>query len=189
MSLQFGHSSISGSRSRWVWMTPCSKRSGWERLGGWLVWQMHCPVSPWSCSTLEIRGQDRKAFELYGWFLPLLRMDTVLKFVQLIKLVQVELGMGNTRVRPPRLELVGSELEQVKRVIGEALRTRSESVSSSMAASTPPLSGEGVVRLTRENGTDAKNCFSNAEPQSALKCAQSSREVRNVKCRKTVLAG
>ena len=34
------------------------------------------------------------------------------KFVQLIKLVQAEVGMGTTRVRPPRLELVGSELEQ-----------------------------------------------------------------------------
>ena len=30
-------------------------------------------------------GRDRKAFELYRWFLPLLRMDTVPKFVQLIK--------------------------------------------------------------------------------------------------------
>jgi dihydrodipicolinate synthase/N-acetylneuraminate lyase len=89
-----------------------------------------------------IHGEDGKAFELYRWFLPLLRMDTVPKFVQLIKLVQAELGTGNTRVRPPRLELVGSELEQARRVVREALRTRSESVSSSMAASTPPLSGK-----------------------------------------------
>jgi 4-hydroxy-tetrahydrodipicolinate synthase len=71
-----------------------------------------------------IQGEDRKAFQLYRWFLPLLRMDTVPKFVQLIKLVQAEIGMGNTRVRPPRLELVGSELEQARKVIGEALRTR-----------------------------------------------------------------
>src|ERR1700693_1298821 len=59
-----------------------------------------------------IQGESKKAFELYRWFLPLLRMDTVPKFVQLIKLVQTELDMGNTRVRPPRLELVGRELEQ-----------------------------------------------------------------------------
>ena len=39
-------------------------------------------------------------------------------------------------------QLVGSELESAKRVIGEALRTRPESVSSSTAASTPPLSGK-----------------------------------------------
>jgi 1-pyrroline-4-hydroxy-2-carboxylate deaminase len=77
-----------------------------------------------------IHGEDRKAFELYRWFLPLLRMDTVPKFVQLIKVVQAEVGMGGTRVRPPRLELVGNELEQAKKIIREALRTRPESVAS-----------------------------------------------------------
>ncbi len=77
-----------------------------------------------------IQGEAKKAFELYRWFLPLLRMDTVPKFVQLIKLVQAEVGMGNTRVRPPRLELVGSELAQAKKITREALRTRPEPVSS-----------------------------------------------------------
>ena len=60
---------------------------------------------------LGIQGESDKAFELYRWFLPLLRMDTVYNFVQLIKLVQAEVGMGNSRVRPPRLELIGRELE------------------------------------------------------------------------------
>ena len=77
-----------------------------------------------------IQGESKKAFELYRWFLPLLRMDTVPKFVQLIKLVQAEVGMGNTRVRPPRLELVGSELEQAMKTIRDALRTRPESMGS-----------------------------------------------------------
>ena len=63
---------------------------------------------------LGIQGEADKAFELYRWFLPLLRMDTVYNFVQLIKLVQAEVGMGNSRVRPPRLELVGQELEQAR---------------------------------------------------------------------------
>ena len=58
-----------------------------------------------------MNGEAEKAFELYRWFLPLLRMDTVPNFVQLVKLVQAELGVGNARVRPPRLELVGRELE------------------------------------------------------------------------------
>ena len=39
-------------------------------------------------------------------------MDTVPKFVQLIKLVQQEVGMGNARVRAPRLELAGAELNE-----------------------------------------------------------------------------
>ena len=68
-----------------------------------------------------MQGERQKAIDLYNWFLPLLRMDTVPKFVQLIKLVQQEVGMGNARVRPPRLELVGEELEEAKRVIKEAV--------------------------------------------------------------------
>ncbi|HVN21924.1 MAG TPA: dihydrodipicolinate synthase family protein [Dongiaceae bacterium] len=77
-----------------------------------------------------VQGEHEKAFELYRWFLPLLRMDTVPKFVQLIKFVQAEVGMGTSRVRPPRLELAGSELEETKKIIREALRTRPEPVGS-----------------------------------------------------------
>jgi 4-hydroxy-tetrahydrodipicolinate synthase len=55
-------------------------------------------------------GKTEEAFALYRWFLPLLRMDTVPKFIQLIKQVQQETGIGSARVRAPRLELVGAEL-------------------------------------------------------------------------------
>jgi 4-hydroxy-tetrahydrodipicolinate synthase len=77
-----------------------------------------------------MNGDSDKAFDLYRWFLPLLRMDTVPHFVQLIKLVQVEVGMGNAHVRPPRLELVGSELEQTREIIRDALRSRPQPVGS-----------------------------------------------------------
>ncbi|MFZ0814431.1 MAG: dihydrodipicolinate synthase family protein [Candidatus Sulfotelmatobacter sp.] len=77
-----------------------------------------------------IHGESDKAFELYRWFLPLLRMDTVPNFVQLIKLVQAEVGMGNPRVRPPRLELVGDELKQMQKIIRDALRSKPQSTSS-----------------------------------------------------------
>src|SRR5215212_4886657 len=77
-----------------------------------------------------MNGEKEKAIELYNWFLPLLRMDTVPKFVQLIKLVQKEVGMGNARVRPPRLELEGQELEEALRVIRDALPKRPNSVAS-----------------------------------------------------------
>lgn len=69
-------------------------------------------------------GKTKEAFELYAWFLPLLRLDTHLKFVQYIKLVQQEVGLGSERVRPPRLELVGEEREAVLRVIRESLVRR-----------------------------------------------------------------
>lgn len=70
------------------------------------------------------RGEMEEALKLYHWFLPLLRLDTVPKFVQLIKLVQQEVGMGNARVRPPRLELVGAELEQTRALIQATLSNR-----------------------------------------------------------------
>lgn len=71
-----------------------------------------------------LRGEREKAFALYRWFLPLLRLDTVPKFVQLIKLVQREAGIGNSRVRPPRLELAGIELEDALTLIRKTLKTR-----------------------------------------------------------------
>ena len=58
-------------------------------------------------------GPSLELDSLYAWFLPLLRLDTVPKFVQLIKQVQEECGGPSARVRPPRLELVGTEREQV----------------------------------------------------------------------------
>jgi 1-pyrroline-4-hydroxy-2-carboxylate deaminase len=69
-------------------------------------------------------GDTAKAFALYRWFLPLLRMDTVPHFVQLIKLAQREAGMGSSRVRPPRLELTGQELEQAQGIIRDALQSK-----------------------------------------------------------------
>jgi dihydrodipicolinate synthase/N-acetylneuraminate lyase len=79
---------------------------------------------------LAMSGKSDKAFELYRWFLPLLRMDTTPNFVQLIKLVQAEVGAGNARVRPPRLELAGEELNQTKQLIQEVLRGRPQVATS-----------------------------------------------------------
>ena len=76
-----------------------------------------------------INGERDKARELYEWFLPLLRLDTVPKFVQLIKLVQEKVDMGNARVRPPRLEITGAELDETVAVIDNALATRPRAMS------------------------------------------------------------
>jgi 1-pyrroline-4-hydroxy-2-carboxylate deaminase len=69
-------------------------------------------------------GDAKLAFEIYRWFLPLLRMDTVPKFVQLIKLVQQEVGVGSARVRAPRMEVVEAELEEARQVVREAIANR-----------------------------------------------------------------
>lgn len=68
------------------------------------------------------RGDEARA--LHDWFLPLLRLDTVPKFVQLIKLVQAEVGLGSEIVRPPRLPLVGAEREEALRLVRDALARR-----------------------------------------------------------------
>ncbi len=76
---------------------------------------------------LQIRKGDVDATTiepLYTWFLPLLRMDSGPKFVQLIKLAQEMAGMGSARVRPPRLELTGIELEEARHTIQHALDTK-----------------------------------------------------------------
>jgi 4-hydroxy-tetrahydrodipicolinate synthase len=71
-----------------------------------------------------VAGRTDEARALYDWFLPLLRMDTVPKFVQLIKLVQEEMGLGSERVRAPRLALEGAEREMALGIIHERLSSR-----------------------------------------------------------------
>lgn len=66
-------------------------------------------------------GHADAAMELYKWFLPLLRLDTVPKFVQLIKLVQAKVGMGSEQVRAPRLAMTGHERDAALRVIDHAI--------------------------------------------------------------------
>lgn len=75
---------------------------------------------------LAREGGSAAAAELYAWFLPLLRLDTVPKFVQLIKLVQQAAGLGSERVRAPRLVIEGAEREAAMRVIKHAIATRPE---------------------------------------------------------------
>ena len=92
---------------------------------GWIAGLVNAfPAESVALFNLALEQRDEEAFALYRWFLPLLRMDTVVKFVQLIKLVQEEIGVGNARVRPPRLELVGEELREAKATLAEALKTR-----------------------------------------------------------------
>jgi 4-hydroxy-tetrahydrodipicolinate synthase len=79
-----------------------------------------------SVRLFELARTDRwnEARALYDWFLPLLRLDTLPKFVQLIKLVQAEVDRGSARVRPPRLEVTGEEYDWVIDLIRERLRAR-----------------------------------------------------------------
>ncbi len=65
-------------------------------------------------------GYDAAA-DLYHWFLPMLRLDTVPKFVQLIKLAQQCVDLGSERVRAPRLVVEGAERSAALKVIEDAI--------------------------------------------------------------------
>jgi len=92
---------------------------------GWIAGLVNAfPVESVRLFDLAIAGRFEEARTLYEWFLPLLRMDTVSKFVQLIKLVQAEVGKGSARVRPPRLELEGAEREEALNIIRTHLARR-----------------------------------------------------------------
>lgn len=98
---------------------------------GWIAGLANAlPLESVELFNSALNGERDRAFELYRWFLPLLRMDTVPKFVQLIKLVQSELGRGNARVRPPRLQLEGRELDNALKVIRTSLQSRPEMASA-----------------------------------------------------------
>lgn len=92
---------------------------------GWIAGLVNAlPAESVRLFELAKAGKKAEAFELYRWFLPLLRLDIGTKFVQMIKLAQERAGHGNARVRPPRLELVGSELAATVDVIDKGLAAR-----------------------------------------------------------------
>ena len=60
---------------------------------GWIAGLVNAfPKESVDLFDLAVAGQNGDCFDLYRWFLPLLRMDTVPKFVQYIKQVQQEMG-------------------------------------------------------------------------------------------------
>lgn len=73
-----------------------------------------------------VNGEWEKARAIYRWFMPLLHLDYHPKLVQYTKLVVQECGMGNERVRAPRLPIVGEERAQVLKIIHTAMETRPE---------------------------------------------------------------
>ena len=92
---------------------------------GWIAGLVNAfPRESVALYNYAMRGEKKKADELNKWFLPLLRMDTVPKFVQLIKLVQQEVGMGHERVRAPRCVMAGAERKAALDTLKQALAKR-----------------------------------------------------------------
>ncbi len=92
---------------------------------GWIAGLVNAfPDESVSLFDFAAAGLWHEANELYRWFLPLLRLDTLPKFVQMIKLAEARAGVGKATVRPPRLELAGAELLELTRLIDGAIERR-----------------------------------------------------------------
>ncbi|HUN24759.1 MAG TPA: dihydrodipicolinate synthase family protein [Steroidobacteraceae bacterium] len=92
---------------------------------GWIAGLVNAyPQESVRLFALAAERGPQAAFPLYRWFLPLLRLDTLPKFVQLIKLCQQSVHMGSERVRAPRLPLVAEERALALALIERANATR-----------------------------------------------------------------
>ena len=99
--------------------------ASWSGATGWVAGLVNAlPKESVDLFNLSRDGKRQEAFELYRWFLPLLRLDTVPEFVQLIKLVQAEVGMGTETVRPPRKPLPTEARSEVLEMVRERLANR-----------------------------------------------------------------
>ena len=101
---------------------------------GWIAGLVNAlPAESVELVRLASAGKIKEARELYDWFLPLLRLDTVPEFVQYIKFVQQELGCGTAYVRPPRLELEPAVAAQTRELLQRHILTRPKVESRPMA--------------------------------------------------------
>ncbi|MFI5238964.1 MAG: dihydrodipicolinate synthase family protein [Gemmatimonadales bacterium] len=104
---------------------------------GWIAGLVNAlPAESVELVRLANEGRIKEARELYDWFLPLLRLDTVPEFVQYIKFVQQEMGCGTAYVRPPRLELEPSNAAGTRALLRSHLVRRPAVASHPMAMAT-----------------------------------------------------
>ncbi|QTL34486.1 MULTISPECIES: dihydrodipicolinate synthase family protein [Pseudoalteromonas] len=73
---------------------------------------------------LAQQGRYEEARELWRWFLPLLRLDTIPTLVQCIKYAEQLAGRGSEVTRSPRLPLTEDEKAYVRRLYDEAVTNR-----------------------------------------------------------------
>ena len=94
-------------------------------IDGWVAGSgIAFPVENQRLWELTRQGRWDEARELYRWSQPLMKLDTHTHFVQYIKLLCQETGLGREWVREPRLPIAGAEREAVLQIIREALKKR-----------------------------------------------------------------
>lgn len=73
---------------------------------------------------LAKQGRYQEALEIWRWFLPLLRLDTIPTLVQCIKYAEQLAGRGSERTRAPRLSLPEQQKHYVKSLYDQAVANR-----------------------------------------------------------------
>ena len=127
---------------------------------GWIAGLVNAfPVESVAVFELASAGSWDEATALYQWFLPLLRFDTVPKFVQLIKLAQAEVGRGTVTVRPPRFPVEGEELRSALAVIRAQLARRPDLSAYAVAGPSGDGKKEAATAGARQGGRSAKRRF------------------------------
>lgn len=103
---------------------------------GWIAGMVNAmPRESVVLYNLVREGRHEEAFELYAWFLPLLRLDIGTKFVQMLKLAIEYAGWGSSSVRGPRLELEGEERAAVMQTIETGFANRPDLAKYAKVAS------------------------------------------------------
>ncbi len=92
---------------------------------GWVAGLVNAfPEETMGLWRLATSGRLAEARDLYRWFMPLLHLDALPKFVQYIKLAQQQCGRGSEVVRAPRLALEGAERERILAILRRGIETR-----------------------------------------------------------------
>jgi 4-hydroxy-tetrahydrodipicolinate synthase len=73
---------------------------------------------------LAAEGRYEEAREIWRWFMPLLRLDTIPTLVQCIKFAEQLAGRGSERVRAPRLPLKGEQRDYVEGLFRDAVENQ-----------------------------------------------------------------
>jgi 4-hydroxy-tetrahydrodipicolinate synthase len=94
-------------------------------VAGWVAGLVNAfPAETMHFWKLATSGRLEEARRVYRWFMPLLHLDALPKFVQYIKLAQQECGRGSELVRAPRLTLAGEERERILAIIRKGIATK-----------------------------------------------------------------
>jgi len=94
-------------------------------IDGWVAGSgIGFPAENQALWDLTRSGDWERARALYRWSQPLMKLDTHVHFVQYIKLIVQEAGLGTEWVREPRLTIVGEERERVLNIIRTSFAKR-----------------------------------------------------------------